>query len=74
MIRKLSNKLMRKVIWQGQTQEQLMDSIGKPVDVDQKVLKTMEREIWKYQRTGTNRYRMRITIENGIVVGWEKRG
>ena len=35
----LVDKLMEKSIWQGQTEEQLIDSIGKPLDVDQKVLK-----------------------------------
>ena len=42
--------------------------------VDNKVLKTKTKDIWKYNRTGTNRYGLRITVENDIVVGWDKKG
>lgn len=59
--------------WQGQTSEQLKDSLGPPVDVDHKLLKTKSKDIWKYHHRGANRYALRITIENGIVVGWDKK-
>jgi hypothetical protein len=59
--------------WQGQTQEQLIDSIGRPSAIDNKVLKSSIREIWKYNQTGKNRYSLRITLENGIVTGWENK-
>lgn len=59
--------------WQGQTTEQLQDSLGPPVDVDHKLLKTKSKDIWKYHHRGANRYALRITIENGIVVGWDKK-
>lgn len=61
-------------IWQGQTEEQLVDAIGSPVEVDTKVLKTMQREIWKYGRISTKRFRLRITVENGMVAGWDQKG
>lgn len=60
-------------IWQGQTSEQLLDSIGSPVDTDRKVLKTKSKETWKYHPRGANRYALRITVEDGIVVGWDKK-
>lgn len=69
----LVEKLMKKTIWVGQTAEQLTDSIGKPVDVGQRVLKTKVKETWKYNPTGKNRYGMRITVEDGVVVGWDKK-
>ena len=59
--------------WVGQDSQQLVDSIGRPVDIDYKVLKTKKKEIWKYQPNGTNRYRLRITLDNDVVVGWEKK-
>lgn len=59
--------------WQGQTEEQLRDALGSPVEVDDKRLKTLRREIWKYQKTGVNRFRLRITLENGVVVGWDQK-
>ncbi|MBV7428048.1 MULTISPECIES: DUF2845 domain-containing protein [unclassified Acidovorax] len=67
------SKIMKKVFWQGQTGEQLRDSLGAPEDVDTKVMKTRHREIWKYNNSGKNRYRLRITLENGHVVGWDQK-
>lgn len=69
----LVDRLMKRMFWQGQSEEQLMDSLGKPLDIDQKVLKTKTKEVWKYNRTGKGRYSLRITLENGEVVGWDKR-
>jgi len=66
-----SRDLIAARIWTGETAEQLRDSLGQPEDVDQKVLKTKSREIWKYGHKGGNRYGLRITVENGAVVGWE---
>jgi hypothetical protein len=61
-------------IWQGQTEEQLIDAIGSPAEVDTKVLKTIQREIWKYGRISAKRFRLRITVENGMVTGWDQKG
>ena len=69
----LVEKLMGKTFWQGQTEEQLLDSLGRPKDTDQKVLKTKTKEIWKYHETGKNRYALKITLENGEVVGWDQK-
>lgn len=44
--------IMRHMFWQGQSQEQLLDSLGRPADIDQKVMKTKVKEIWKYNQTG----------------------
>lgn len=60
-------------IWHGQTEEQLRDSIGQPIAIDNKLLKTMTREVWKYHPSGVNRYKLRITVENGRVAGWDKK-
>jgi hypothetical protein len=69
----LVNRIMQKAFWQGQTQEQLLDSLGRPLDTDERVLKTKTKEIWKYNRVGKNRYGLRITLENGVVVGWDQK-
>lgn len=66
-------KILNKGFWQGQTSEQLLDSLGFPVDKEEKVLKTKTKEIWKYHPRGTNRYALRVTLENGRVVGWEQK-
>lgn len=67
------NNIMTNSVWIGQNLHQLIDSRGQAEDVDVKVLKTKKKEIWKYGHQGGNRYRLRITIENGIVVGWDSK-
>lgn len=69
----LVDKLMQRMFWQGQSEEQLIDSLGKPLDVDQKVLKTKTKEVWKYNETGKNRYGLRVILEDGKVVGWDQK-
>jgi hypothetical protein len=66
--------IMRRRFWDGQSEEQLMDSIGKPSRVDKQVLMTKRREVWKYHQTGKNRYRLRITLDHGRVVDWDEKG
>ncbi|OIQ72119.1 hypothetical protein GALL_462580 [mine drainage metagenome] len=66
-------KIVGGSIWQGQSEEQLKDAMGDPVSVDRTVLKTKTKEIWKYHQQGVNRFGLRITVENGYVVGWDKK-
>lgn len=65
--------IMNSMLWEGMTAAHLFDSLGDPEAVDQKYLKQVSREVWKYDSQGGNRYRLRITLENGIVVGWDKK-
>jgi hypothetical protein len=63
-------RIMRRNYWQGQTAEQLRDSLGNPSAVDKNLLKTRKREVWKYQPAGVNRYRLRITLDDDVVAGY----
>ena len=67
------DNLMKQSFWQGQTSEQLLDSLGNPEDIDEKILKTKKKEIWKYNHQGSNRYGLRITLDNDLVIGWEQK-
>lgn len=69
----LVESLMARKIWQGQTAEQVLDSLGNPHDVDQKLLKTKKKEVWKYHHQGANRYGLRITLDDDQVVGWDQK-
>jgi hypothetical protein len=69
--RQIVTAIMGRSIWQGMSQEQLVDSRGQPDDRDQTVYKTKTKQTWKYGQTGKNRFRERIYVENGIVVGWK---
>ena len=71
--KELVDRLMKGMFWQGQTSDQLYDSLGRPLEIDQKVLKTKKKEIWKYNSTGKNRYALKITLDNDVVVGWDKK-
>ena len=70
---KIVDRIIRRAFWLGQTQEQLLDSLGHPLDIDEKVLKTKIKETWKYKRVGKNRFALRITLENSVVIGWEQK-
>lgn len=71
--KKLVDRLYNKYFWQGQTAEQLKDSIGSPVDIDRKVLKTKTKETWKYGQYQKGCFRQKVFLEDGYVVGWEQK-
>ncbi|MGA2055859.1 MAG: lysozyme inhibitor LprI family protein [Bradyrhizobium sp.] len=64
-------RIIARQIWQGMTDQQLIDSWGRPVEIGSEVMRTKTKEIWKYGQTGKNRFRERVTVENGIVSGWK---
>jgi hypothetical protein len=68
----LASRMLHGEIWQGMTAEQLTASAGAPEAVDSVVTKTVSKEIWKYGQTTATRFDTRITLENGVVVGWVK--
>ena len=70
---KIVDDILARRCWVGQTSEQLTDSLGAPVDTDEKVMKTKRREVWKYHQTGHNRFALRVTLEDRIVVGWDEK-
>jgi hypothetical protein len=65
--------IMEGKIWQGMSEEQLIDSWGRPIAKDHKVLKTKTTETFKYNQTGKNHFASRVKLDNGKVVGWEKK-
>lgn len=67
----IARRMMKRVLWQGETQEQLLESLGSPADIDQQVLKTKCKEVWKYRLTGKNRFGLKVTLDDGIVVAWD---
>jgi len=45
--------------------------LGRPVEIDHMVYKFKTKQTWKYNRTGKNRFKVRIFLEDGTVVGWK---
>jgi len=62
--------IMEKSVWQGMTESMLVDARGRPDELDRSVMKNKTKATFKYGRTGKNRFKTRIFIENGVVVGW----
>ena len=71
--KKLVKKIINRTLWQGQTIEQVIDAIGEPKDIDEKVLKTKIKQTWKYFPSGRRRYGLRINFDDGLVVGWDNK-
>ena len=66
-----AKRIVRREIWQGQTEVMLIESLGAPADMDETVMKTKSKRVYKYQPRGANRFGLRVTVEDGVVVGWE---
>lgn len=71
--REIVDRIIDKNYWQGQTTEMLIDSLGSPSAVEEEILKTKKKEIWKYFPEGSNHFKLRVTLENDVVVGWKRR-
>ena len=69
--KKKVEKIINGDIWQGETAEQLIDSIGNPDVIDDKLLKTQKKVVWKYGRRGAGGYNLIVNLEKGLVVSWE---
>ncbi|WP_437338473.1 hypothetical protein [Sorangium sp. So ce394] len=67
----LGARIHRGELWVGMTAEMLTHSKGSPEDIDEKVLKTKTKHVYKYGQTGINRYALRVTLDNGVVTGWD---
>lgn len=69
--RETATRIAARTVWQGMTVEQLLESWGRPVDIDREIFKARSKETWKYVQTGKNRFANRVYLENGIVIGWK---
>ncbi len=67
----IAGRILRNEYWQGQTTEQLVLSLGRPADFDESVKRTKTTHVFKYHPNGIGRYNLRITLDDGIVVGWD---
>ena len=62
-------------IWVGMTKDMLIASRGEPLDTDETVLKSKTKTKFFYEpwftRQRNMRFKLRIDLENGEVVGWK---
>ena len=66
--------IMSRRIWEGMTQDQLIDAWGKPVEIDERVLKTKIAHVYKYNRSGKASFRDKVKLDDGVVIGWDQKG
>lgn len=64
--------ILRQNVWMGETLEMLIHTFGSPDDTDTKVTKTKTRHVLKWGRLAVNRYAIHVTVEDDVVVGWER--
>jgi hypothetical protein len=67
----ITARIIARQVWQGMTDEQLIESWGNPADVGREIIKARIKETWKYGQIGRNRFSNRVYLENGIVIGWK---
>jgi len=67
-----ARRIQLKEIWQGETAEMVEQTFGKPLEVKESVLKATVKHTYCYQRVAKNRFALRVHIENGAVVGWDR--
>ena len=70
---KLVDALITRTIWQGITAEQLRYSWGEPASIEEKVMNTKIKLVFKYRPVAANRYRDKVTLEDGVIVGWDQK-
>jgi membrane protein implicated in regulation of membrane protease activity len=71
---KAVNKIMNGEVWDGMTEEQLVDSLGEPIEREEATYKAKIQKTYKYDQTGRNRFGKRFTIEDSVVVGHKSKG
>ena len=64
-------------VWQGMSEAMVVDSIGVPDAIDERVLKTKTKRTLKYFEVGEEskkrpKLRRSVTVENDVVVGWDE--
>jgi hypothetical protein len=58
----------------GQSRSSLIEDFGRPDKVDVTVTKSKRKEVLKFFPAGSNRYKLKVTVEDGVVTGWESKG
>ena len=70
-----AKKILNKKIWQGMTKDMRVESWGNPSDIDETVYKSKTKAKCFFNpyktRQNTIKYKNRVDLEDGVVVGWK---
>ena len=69
----IADRLLRREVWIGQTEQQLVEACGAPAAYDESATAEHYTRVYKYQPSGKNRYRVRVTVVDGVVSRWDSR-
>lgn len=69
----VARAIVEKRILQHMTRAQLLEAWGPPHAQEQRVTKTRTVEVFKYRPTARNRFRDKVTLEDGFVTGWDQK-
>jgi hypothetical protein len=61
-------RILGRKFWEGQTADQLRDALGQPDSIEDQMIISRSRQAWVYGRR-----RIMITLDDGVVVAWNKR-
>lgn len=67
------NNIMLKIIWLGETKEQLIDSFGKPANIKREIHKEYIKETYYYEEYRRNCYRIKIVLKNNKIISWQEK-
>jgi len=70
----VTNDILRRRLWLGESEDQVVCSFGEPDDVREIVTRTKTTEVYRYFETGVDRFALKVSIEDGVVVGWDDNG
>lgn len=59
--------------WLGASTNEIRALLGPPERIDEKVMKTRTRHVYKYDQSGKAMFKLSITFDNGLAVEWEDR-
>lgn len=66
-------KILAQTVWQGETAEMLVESMGYPVAIDEDVSPKRVRRTFKYGQLAAREFALRVTLEDDVVTGWKTR-
>ncbi|MBK9002199.1 MAG: hypothetical protein IPM35_41295 [Myxococcales bacterium] len=66
----IAAKIVAGQVWEGATHEMVVEALGPPVEVKERVLKTKIKTTLCYDPISSNRYRFKVELDDGVVVKW----
>lgn len=70
----LVDRIMKRTYKIGDHQNVIVEILGNPEVIDEDLLKTKIKHVWKYYPIASNRYRLKLRFEDYCLMGWDDKG